>query len=160
MSNQGSVKTYIQQEAAVFRGAVSESLIQSLGGSINWLLDLFLQTSGGVNLAGKSVQENGNNVVVSNTNASTNSLAIIRGSFSSSGSALTGEGYTSTQASTGVYTITFSQSFLDTPIIIPTGDLAQAIANVTSKSTSGCTITVANGTQNIGCSFIAIGQRT
>jgi len=39
MSNQASVKSYIQAEACVFRSAVSESLVQTIAGSVNYLLD-------------------------------------------------------------------------------------------------------------------------
>lgn len=39
MANITSAKKYIQNEGARFRSAVSEGLIQALGGSINYLID-------------------------------------------------------------------------------------------------------------------------
>lgn len=67
-----------------------------------------------INLPGSAVQENGLNLVVSNTNA-TQSLSIVRGSFNGSGVRFTGEGVTAVHAGTGNYTVTIDTAFSDTP---------------------------------------------
>jgi len=118
-----------------------------------------------VNLAGKAVQENGLNVVVSNTNA-TNSLAIIRGCVDASGSIISGEGFTVSRPATGTFNITFSSAFADLPAVIATpatsGDTATRVGSSPAPSTSTVTIYVgsSNATpNNFPFNFIAIGQR-
>lgn len=113
-----------------------------------------------VNLSGKAVKENGNNVVVSNTNA-TNSLSMIRGYVNPDGSVGVGEGYTVTHTGgTAVYQVNFSTSFNDTPAVTATAfnvttSVTMWITNVTPSSV---TLKTSSGSEN-SFSLIAIGQR-
>ncbi len=118
-----------------------------------------------VNLAGKAVQENGLNVVVSNTNA-TNSLAIVRGKVAGNGTTISGEGFSVSHPATGQYNITFSSAFADLPAIVVTTTLVSSLGslsdNINTPTTSTATIRIfaTDGTpSNIDFSFIAIGQR-
>lgn len=81
------------------------------------------------NFGGNAAQENGKNLVVSSANA-TNSLAVIRGAVSNSGTILEGEGFTVTNGGPGstVYTINFNNSFSDTPV---------AVANINTPTSAG-----------------------
>lgn len=73
------------------------------------------QMSSNINLPGNAVKENGQNVVVSNTNAST-SLSIIRGYINSAAAVVFGEGIaTVSQPSLGTYVITFTTPFASAP---------------------------------------------
>lgn len=121
------------------------------------------QITSDVNLAGTAVQEASQNVVVSNTNA-TNSLAIIRGNVSSSGSLTAGEGFSISHSSAGIYTLTWSTAFADTPAVTVSsnGTTSQDIYTpVVSPSTTGATIEFTNpsGFTNVAFSVIAAGQR-
>lgn len=119
------------------------------------------QVSSNINLAGKNVQEEGLNLVVSNTNPATNSLAIVRGSAGSGGGS-GGEGFTSVNTGPGAYTITFTTSFLDTPAITANLTGNPGFVYFASISTSGATLVTTNtsGTPTtFSYNFIAIGQR-
>lgn len=72
-----------------------------------------------LNLPGKAVKEGGNNVVVSNSNA-TNSLAIVRGLIQGNGTIISGEGYTVNHSATGTYVVSYSTSFGDVPSVVCT----------------------------------------
>lgn len=120
-----------------------------------------------LNLPGKTVQENGNNLVVSNTNAGTNSLAIIRGSGHWSGTVMiidSGEGFTLARTGVGFYTITFSSAFLDAPVCIITCGGNTGFCFETSISTTAVNITLQNGSgtntdSGGGFQFLIAGQR-
>lgn len=123
-----------------------------------------------VNLLGKAVQENGNNVIVSNTNA-TNSLEIIRGVVDQSANILAGEGFTVVNNSTGQYTVTFTSAFSTSDFPVATvslsfqGGFTSGVATInynvfnTFSSVSIGTFNNAGTAQNNGFSFIVIGQR-
>lgn len=115
-----------------------------------------------VNLPGSSVQENGLNVAVSNTNAA-NSLAIVRGSVDSTGAIDTGEGFTVVKNGTGAYTVTYSTAFGDPPAVVIGSVAINTIASMgVSSSNAFCTVNVVQpgGTPaNAGFSIISIGQR-
>lgn len=116
------------------------------------------------NLPGKIVQEAGKNLIVSNTNSNTNSLAIIRTQFNSSGSAAIGEGAMGVHTSTGVYTITWSTAFGDTPVVVATLLANPGQIVTTSASTTGCVVGTWNTSgatpTDAGFSIIAIGARS
>lgn len=116
-----------------------------------------------VNLQGDAVQENGKNVVVSNTNT-TNSLSIIRVWFGGTGSVLSGEGATAVQTSPGQYTITYTTAFSDTPATCVTAQDTGSplIPTVNTPSSTGCKVFIyvpGGGTVQQQFFFIAIGQR-
>jgi len=127
------------------------------------------QITSNINLPGNTVQENGKNVVVSNTNAAS-SLAIVRGSirYFSGGTSdnVTGEGWSSSRTGTGAYTITFSSAFADTPTVV-VGLMGSANSTgaglvLGSESTTGFQVNTSfvNGSAvDVGFSFVAIGQR-
>lgn len=140
-----------------------------------------------LNLPGKAVQENGNNLVVSNTNA-TKSLAIIRGMFSvtatsgviSSFGVVNGEGFTvgSETPTVGGF-IAFDTAFADVPTVFfqivaqagagslpSTADptLIYPYGFAPGPSVSGTQFLLGGqlldgGTYSFNVSFIAIGQR-
>lgn len=112
-----------------------------------------------INLPGTSVQAGGQNVVVSNTNA-TKGLAIIRGTVGAGATVVNGEGFTVASGSTGNYTITFTTAFADTPIVVCSLDFTgfiyrlNATTTIAQISTFDTTATAANRQFE----FIAIGQ--
>lgn len=122
-----------------------------------------------INLPGSTVQENGRNLVVANTNAGL-SLAIVRGGVGSAGNPAGGEGFTSTHSGTGTYTVAFTTAFSDTPMVVVsqtqfsgTPGFAFRMPIVYALSTGGFDIAVEDGSGNLGdgsFTFIAIGQRT
>ena len=118
------------------------------------------QVANNINLPGSAVQENGSNVVVSNTNA-TKSLAIIRGFFDGTnnpGSGTSyGEGWTASYGSS-VTTITFTTPFGSAPVVLAnmTGEQEVAVT-INSAQASECSI-YTNGS-NSAFHFIAIGPR-
>lgn len=119
-----------------------------------------------INLPGKAVQETSKNIVVSNTNA-TNSLAIVRGTFHYTGSAMAidaGEGFSVVRSSTGIYIVSFSSVFNDTPVTTASIQNTQGTIEVQSVSTSQVTLIVFNPsfavTDSALVNFITIGQRT
>lgn len=122
------------------------------------------QITSNVNLPGTAAQENGKNLVVSNTNA-TVSLSIIRGSVNGSAAIIAGEGFTAGFAGT-TYTITFTTAFADTPVVIlgaAWGPASPVIGKLLTTSTTTFTFNLLNtaGTSAAfgGCSFLVIGQR-
>lgn len=114
-----------------------------------------------VDLPGTAVKANSVNVVVSNTNASTN-LGIIRGEISGAAALTLGEGWSAT-VSTGTYTLTWSTSFASAPVVVATPhQLSGTNTGVTviSTSTSGCVIqTIGSPAGANSIYFIAIGPR-
>lgn len=117
----------------------------------------------GVNLPGNTVQENGRNVIVSNTNA-TASLAIVRGSVSSSGgTVINGEGFSVSKFTGGSFLITFTTAFTDTPIVTATllGS-STGIVVIASPGTTTCnplTYSLTGTQSDRDFQFSATGQR-
>lgn len=117
------------------------------------------------NFGGKAAQESSKNLIVSNTNA-TNSLALVRGTISTSGpTTIAGEGFTTSRLGTGSVRVTFSNTFNDTPIITTSVSvIANYVATIVNgPSSSSVDVTIYNGTDaptDSTFSFIAIGQRT
>lgn len=123
-----------------------------------------------INLPGKAVQESGQNLVVSNTNAGTNSLAIVRCLINSDGSIGAGEGVTGNSlAGTGVYNVNFSTAFIDAPVVVATGmdttpeTLPVVVLMVWNVNAAAFNLTVSRRSDgsniNAPFYFIAIGQR-
>ena len=114
-----------------------------------------------VNLDGNTVQENGKNVVVSNTNA-TSSLAIVRGIVNANGTIFAGEGFSISKTGNGAYTINFTTSFASTPAITTAVVSARAMVSIASQGASSCSIQVVDvsgGFPDEPFHFIAIGPR-
>lgn len=119
------------------------------------------QVSNNINLPGTTVQEGGQNVVVSNTNAAT-SLSIVRATFNSSATLLVGEGATAVSVGPGAFDVTFTTPFSSTPVVVTSvyenaGDIAVVVAVTTSTAT--ILTTQAGSLTSLGFSFIAIGPR-
>jgi hypothetical protein len=120
-----------------------------------------LATSTNGNLGGNAAQENGLNLVVSNANAAA-SLSILRGAIASGGGTISGEGWTVGNPSAGVWNITFSTPFADTPTVVATcyDNAVTGQAYVNAVFTFGCTIhTIAGSFANVSFNFIVVGQR-
>ncbi len=123
------------------------------------------QFSNNPNFPGKTVQENSLNVVVSNTNASTNSLSIIRATINGGGTVTAGEGILSVNnSSTGIYVLTFTTGFTDTPVAVASATSSDVILCTTSSIGTGA-LTVSCYNTNTAAlaassfSVIIIGQR-
>lgn len=122
------------------------------------------QIANNTSLPGTAVQEQGKNIVVSSTNATT-SLAMIRGAVAANGTINVGEGFTVNHSGTGVYVITFTNAFASNPVVVAclrgtaaSGDFVQ----LASFSTTACQINVIdNSVSPIDepFTFIAIGPR-
>lgn len=116
-----------------------------------------------ISLTGKAVQENGLNVVVSSVNAG-NSMAIIRGGVASGGTITigSGEGFTVAHPSGGVYDITFSPAFLDTPTVVASINGALGTVSTSMLTNAGVRITTTDNGFTVvdeAFTFIALGQR-
>lgn len=119
-----------------------------------------------INLPGSAVQENGRNIVVSQTNDSV-SLAVVRGRVDSGGGPSSGSsGFTSVKNSTGDYTVTFTTAFSDLPRVALTatpgiqGVIAAASTySVTTAGFSYNTGTTAGVLTDRPTDFIVVGQR-
>lgn len=119
-----------------------------------------------VSFAGKAVQESGNNIVVSNTNAA-NSLAVVRGWVGSGGDVGQGEGFSLNSFSAGFASISITAPFSDFPVVTANlqgtsgqGNLGNIQVRVFSTSAIGIyTISSGGSLTNESFSFIAIGQR-
>lgn len=110
-----------------------------------------------INIPGTSAKAAGQNIVTSQTNA-TKGLAIIRGIVGSTGTILSGEGFTVTPLGSGAYTITYSNPFDDVPAVCVTGVTNTTVSWISNGGANSTVIT--NGaTTNISFQFIAIGQR-
>lgn len=115
------------------------------------------------NFAGKSTQVAGNNIVVSNTNA-TNGLSVIRAFVDgSSASIISGEGLTVSRLSPGVYTVFFTSPFGDLPAVTVTPNIgAAAFASITTIVGSSVVVTMRDSSlvpTDINFTIIAVGQR-
>jgi hypothetical protein len=119
-----------------------------------------------INLPGNAVQENGRNVVVSNTNDTT-SLCIVRGKVNSNASVAIGVGWSATidnSPSTNNYHITFTTPFSDVPVVCANAftTLGNEVVIINSVTSSGFVAQSVNASSNaatIAWNFIAIGQR-
>jgi len=127
------------------------------------------QIAPSINLPGNTVQENGKNIVVSNTNASS-SLCIVRGycdGVHNPGSGTSyGEGWTVSVVSPGEFTITFTTPFASAPAFTASAAPSNSLgsntgSNVTNISTSSAGVTTLAGGSpfTYPFSFIAIGPR-
>ena len=119
-----------------------------------------------INLPGKAVQEDGNNIVVASTNA-TNSLAIIRGSCTSSATSGGGEGFTLSTSglTTGQVEILFDNDFNDDPqVFLQVTGTSSAVYLVPSGASEGAVIinTYSGGSRTalVAFNFLIIGQRS
>lgn len=120
-----------------------------------------LQTN--INLPGKHATMDTQNIVVSNSNT-TNGLGIIRGTVNSAASILAGEGFSIVNNSVGVYTITYSNAFSDTAVVIASiseNTASNPTTQVITATSTGCVISIreASALSSRGFSFLAIGQR-
>lgn len=116
------------------------------------------------NFGGLRARESGQNLVVSNTNA-TNSLAVLRGLVDASGSLVTGEGFTPNRVGTGHYTVTYGNSFNDVAaVIVSVSNQSNISIQTQTESAGGFTVFTYNSSNgalaNAGWAFIAVGQRT
>lgn len=116
---------------------------------------------GNVNTSG-TLQENGKYVVVSNTNAA-GSLAMVRGTVNSDGTIKNGEGFTSSQISTGLYQITFTTAFADEPSVVGSifnsGAATFSYFNKLSTGFQAAILIDSGAGANDEFNFIAIGLR-
>ncbi len=115
-----------------------------------------------INLPGNAAQENGKNLVVSNTNATT-SLSVVRGVFTSAAAITSGEGFSVVKNGTGDFTITFTTAFSDVPAVtflpIPTSGRSVGIISESASSVRLGILSEGGGSTDYGMNFIAIGQR-
>lgn len=126
-----------------------------------------LATSLNGNLGGKAVQEAGLNLVVSNTNAG-QSLSIVRGVITNSGGIVSGEGFSVSLGATGVFNLTWTNQFSDTPSMTVTAydnlTSFQGTAFINACTNLGAVVHTSTlfGVSNAAYesfNFIAIGQR-
>ncbi len=118
-----------------------------------------------VNLAGKPTANS--QKIITQVTDTTNSLCIVRGQVSSSGSGSAGEGFSVVKNATGDYTVTFTTAFKtgDVPIVTISalsslGRSARLSASPTASSFNVLTILPADNTsQDSAFHFIAIGQK-
>lgn len=113
------------------------------------------QMGSNIQFPGKRTNVENQVLVVSNTNASTNNISIIRIVVNSAGVLVGGEGATSVRNSPGVYTVTFVRTFFDTPSVCLTAYTPGTLMTTPSVATSSVVI---NSTADTGFSLIAIGQ--
>lgn len=142
-------------------GNVSSNLV--VDGSTIVISSNQLQIPSNVNLPGNLVEAGGSPVITSATPA-TNGLYLLRGEILSNGTINSGEGFTITHVSTGIYNINYTHTFTDTPAVVATTINAQAyVANLTSTTTSVCqVVTKLSSSQvpaDVGWNFIVIGQK-
>lgn len=104
--------------------------------------------------------------IVVSANPSTAGLQIVRGTVSSTGTAVSGEGFSVSVLGTGNYTITFTTAFLDVPAFTAiVSEFVNTPYIVTAQTIAAGSVTIqiyhpfsgAHVAQNF--SFIAIGQR-
>lgn len=123
------------------------------------------QVSSNINLPGNTVQENGKNVVVSNTNASA-SLSVVRGYVDAVGGIISGEGFSVTNPAAGQYTITYTTAFVDNPAVVGSAHPpfpASTILNIPTAGTTAFTVYITNtagSPSSQDFTFISIGQRS
>jgi hypothetical protein len=92
-------------------------------------------------------------------------LRIVRGKISSTGSIISGEGFTVTRTTTGTYLIIWSPTFPAAPIVTATADYSSSwtrIATVAGPTTTGTEVRIVNSDNTFvdnSFYFIAIGTR-
>jgi hypothetical protein len=113
-----------------------------------------------------SVSESSGYPMVVSARPSTNGLFIVRGFVNGSGNSpgtggSYGEGWTATRSNTGIFVISYSTTFQDSPVVTVTAAVGGNVASITSISSSSTTVEITeNGSPiNDGFYFIAIGQR-
>jgi hypothetical protein len=103
------------------------------------------------------------NVVTSYPSSSDFGLNIVRGTIDTSGGIVSGEGFTSVRNGAGNYTITFIQSFGDSPsvVITPVGSFSSPgiIINAINSGSVTYQFTQLGGPTDITVNFIAMGLR-
>jgi H-type lectin domain len=163
LDSSGNFGTPIPYSAGITSSNIASSTIT--GSNIAVATITSSNMSSNIDLPGSFVQVANQNVMTSATNA-THGLQVIRGTVNAAGALSAGEGFSVSRPSTGVYSITFSTSFSDTPVII--GGLSTLsgvgvfIADVTAVSNTGFTMVMYNSSSaavNQSFSFIAMGQR-
>ncbi len=153
-------------QSYLLEGTANQVLLMNSGGtSFGW--------TSNANFDGKAVQAGSKNIVVSNTNPTTNGLSIVRGGFnstpsgSSCGSSL-GEGFSCSFATggggSGLYTISFSTSFADIPSCTCACSLPNScncgISASSPPTTSGVLLFISSIVAGGNMTFICIGQRS
>lgn len=119
-----------------------------------------------INLPGNGIQIGSKVAVVSNVAPSTTNLAIVRTCFNGSGTLTVGEGSSVTShASAGLFGVTFTNAYSDTPLVTVTPFVAGGtpiVAITTAIATSSFSMKMTNlsgtATDTDFC-FIAIGQK-
>lgn len=102
------------------------------------------QMSSNINLPGSLVTANSKAVVVSSVNAAS-SIAIIRGVVNGTSGALAGgEGFSSSRTAAGTYSITFTNNYADTPVIVATSYTQAITCATTSVLTNSVVIKTSN----------------
>lgn len=123
------------------------------------------QIASNVALAGKTVNAGSQNVIVSNTNAATNGLSLIRGQASTNGGPVSGEGFGITALGTGQCRITYNTTFLGGDVPIPVAIVAADGYYITVHNIFNSSFDVILKNTNTGVAtdqtftFIVIGQR-
>lgn len=137
--------------ANISAGTITTTQISSSAG----ILGSQLATS--TSFSGKATQVATKNIAVSNTNA-TNGLAIIRTLFNANGTINVGEGCSVTSHSTGVYTVTWTTAFADTPSVTT---MAQGADDYLYSTTVDSThiVLATHSAADVSFYLIAIGQR-
>lgn len=119
------------------------------------------QISSNVDLPGTAATSGGKNIITSNSPAA-KGLTVIRGILNANASIKSGEGFTAALVSPGVYTITYSIAFGDTPSFIATTASPGTFVSYTSIGVGSVALTIVDETAtNVSeeFSFIIIGQR-
>jgi len=104
--------------------------------------------------------------IVVSAGPSTSGLKIVRGVVAVNGTYVSGEGFTVVQIGTGVYTVTFSNTFVDMPsgvVTALTGLGSGIVAHVTVINNTGMQVetfsVITNASTNSAFCFQVIGQR-
>lgn len=120
------------------------------------------QLSNDINLPGNNATVNSKKIITSNTNAASG-LGIIRGGVDNSGNLNTGEGFTPGRVSLGIYLVTFTSAFADTPdTVASTSSSSATIASTVGASTTSVNVYIHDATGALAddsFNFITIGRR-
>lgn len=161
LDTSGNISGSISTTAGITGSNIAASTIAGSNIAASTITGSNLVTN--ANLPGNAVQENGRNIVVSQTNA-TLSLAIIRGYVSAAGGVAGGEGFTVSRLATGRYEIVFLVDFADNGVAVSGMVETSGSAYLTFDSKNFHTFTAwvhdSTGTAaDLNFTFIAIGQR-
>jgi hypothetical protein len=156
-------------------GTITTTQISPTAGILGSQLDAAAGIVGGqiasnINLAGTDVTANGQQIVTANTNTGTGTgLSIIRGTVNAAGSTIVGEGFSSSQISTGYYDVVFTGQFFSGQ---PPSVVASTYDTSGSTMASWCTVTLIDtahflvktynnvgGLANEAFSFIVVGPK-